>query len=629
VPVAYLDARHIEPSSASFLHALAAVMRLPARASPLRALSAGRRRRVILLDTYERLGPLDAWVRDTFLPGLSAHATIVFAGRKRPSGAWRVTHDGQPPTRFVALRNLSPAESRELLRRRQVPSRHRRAILGFTHGHPLALVLLAEVCAQNPQATLAPEETPDVIQALLQQFLEEVPGRAHRAALEACALVCTTTECLLEAMLEVDDAHDLFEWLRGLSFIESGAEGLFPHDLAREILASELRWRNPERRVTLKQRAQAYYNAQLVRGRGRAPPRYVRDFMFLLRDNPIFRRFWEWADTGFMIDSAGESDFPILLTMVERHEGKESASLAARWFSRQPRGVQVVRDGRRVAGFLATVTLDRSTPRQDIDSDPAAAAAWRYLEQSGPLRPGEVAALYRFWMAGDAYQGVSPVQAVTHYAAIHHDLTQPRLAASFLPTADPDFWLPMADLACAMRVPGADFVVGGRSYAIFLKDWRRLPPAAWLERLAENAAGLPAAAEATPASVDPPVALSLEGFADAVRGALRHFARPHALRKSPLLRSRLVLDRASAQTTPEERIVALQRILRDAAESLRADPRGFQRFQALDRTYFHPAASQEDAAEDLGRPFSTYRYHLTRGVAEVIDLLWHRELGDT
>jgi hypothetical protein len=37
------------------------------------------------------------------------------------------------------------------------------------------------------------------------------------------------------------DAPLLFGWLRGLSFIEQGPEGVFPHDLAREVLDSDLR----------------------------------------------------------------------------------------------------------------------------------------------------------------------------------------------------------------------------------------------------------------------------------------------------------------------------------------------------------------------------------------------------
>ena len=60
-------------------------------------------------------------------------------------------------------------------------------------------------------------------------------------------------------MLDTADAHELFEWLRELSFVETGPSGLFPHDLAREALAAELRWRNPDWYAELHRRARGYY----------------------------------------------------------------------------------------------------------------------------------------------------------------------------------------------------------------------------------------------------------------------------------------------------------------------------------------------------------------------------------
>jgi len=45
-----------------------------------------------------------------------------------------------------------------------------------------------------------------------------------------------TTEALLAQMLAKEvDVHELFEWLRRLSFIEPGKVGLFPHDLAQVL----------------------------------------------------------------------------------------------------------------------------------------------------------------------------------------------------------------------------------------------------------------------------------------------------------------------------------------------------------------------------------------------------------
>jgi predicted short-subunit dehydrogenase-like oxidoreductase (DUF2520 family) len=71
---------------------------------------------------------------------------------------------------------------------------------------------------------------------------------------------------------------------------------------------------------------------------------------------------------------------------------------------------------------------------------------------------------------------------------------------------------------------------------------------------------------------------------------------------------------------------ALSELVEDAVAALRADPRSAKLARALDRTYVRPASTQQAAAELLGLPFSTYRAHLTRGIARVVDSLWQREL---
>ncbi len=63
-----------------------------------------------------------------------------------------------------------------------------------------------------------------------------------------------------------------------------------------------------------------------------------------------------------------------------------------------------------------------------------------------------------------------------------------------------------------------------------------------------------------------------------------------------------------------------------AAAALRAHPRDDKLFRAVDRTYVHPAATQERAAATLGLPFSTYRRHLTTGVDRVVAWLWDQEV---
>jgi hypothetical protein len=129
---------------------------------------------------------------------------------------------------------------------------------------------------------------------------------------------------------------------------------------------------------------------------------------------------------------------------------------------------------------------------------------------------------------------------------------------------------------------------------------------------------------AAPAGRTQPLALSQPEFDHAVRRALRDLHRGDLLAANPLLRSRLVREEADAQGTPLAR--ALATLLREASALLAADPRDDKLLRAVDRTYLRPATTQERAAELLGLPFSTYRRHLTQGVARIVDDLWEREL---
>jgi hypothetical protein len=264
--------------------------------------------------------------------------------------------------------------------------------------------LIADVFVQRPGVRFRPAETPDVIQTILEQFVQQVPGPAHRTALESCALVRHTTETLLSHMATMPEVHELFEWLRGLAFIESGALGLFPHDVAREALVADLRWRNPEWYAELHRRARGYYAARLKQTHGQEQQRVLFDYIFLHRENAMIRPFLEWQETGTAVPEAmREGDKPTLEAMVEEHEGPESALLAAYWFEGQPGGVVIYRDiEQRPAGFLVKVGL-HETSAEDRETDPSAGAAWRYLERHAPLRPGEKATLFRFWMARDTY----------------------------------------------------------------------------------------------------------------------------------------------------------------------------------------------------------------------------------
>ena len=633
----YVDGRDVDPTTDAFARALGEISSGSEEADSSQAATPGRR--VVAVDTYEALAPLDDWLRDVFLPQMPEDVLFVLAGREPASPAWRSDPGWHMLFRALPLRNLSRTEGEAFLGRRLVPAGQRQTVLDFTHGHPLALSLVADLFAQGRAIQFQAESAPDIVRTLLQQFVQKVPGPAHRTALEACALLRLTTEGLLAHILAMPDAHELFEWLRSLSFVESGQQGLFPHDLAREALVADLRWRNPDWYAELHRRARNYHIQRVQQTRGAEQQRALIDLIFLHRDNEAVRPFFELlrqagdanqellGGSDAATDVARADDVPGLVAMVLRHEGEESAEHAERWLATQRENALVFRDpDGRPAGFMLMVALDRASP-DELDADPATRAVWQYLAQHSPLRVGERATLFRCWMAREGYQDVSSIQGLVFVEAVRHYLTTPGLAVTFFPCAAPDFWAPMFAYADLARLPEADFEADGRRYGVYGHDWRQVPPMAWLDLLAEREIA------ATPGKAQPPparealVVLSQADFAVAIHDALRSLSRPDGLRANPLLRSRLVVERGGSGASVQERATALQSLVIEAAERLRASDRDTKLYRALDRTYLRPAPTQERAAELLDVPFSTYRRHLKAAIDSVADHLWSLEIG--
>jgi len=618
--VVRLDGRDLVPSSPAVLEALRGVLQVPDGEGAIVGPSDSDRV-VVLLDTYERLAPLDEWVRTRLLPRLPATALTVVAGRTPPSSAWRADPAWRELLRVISLRNLGPQESRQYLHACDIDPAYHDQLVEITHGHPLGLSLLADLVARGGEAVADPL-TPDLVGTLLQRFVEVVPSGLHRRALEVCALARVTTEALLRDVLALEDAHEPFAWLRGLSFVESGPHGVFPHDLARDALDADLRWRDAEGYKRVFRGVRAHVNGRLRSCQGHEQQHAISDAKFLFRRLPGIVSPVDWDAWGQQYpEPARAEDREQVLDLVLAWEGAASALIAQRWWELQPEGFFVVRgqDGS-VSGFLALLDLSRASG-PDIAADPGALAAWDYARRHPP-RPGEAVTQTRFVIDRRAYQGPSPTMNATPILTMQRYLGTPNLAWDFLTLAEPERWDDYFAAADLPRAAGADFVVGGRRYGLFAHDFRRVPVDDLLQLVTERALARDPA-PSPPMTQPPLLVLSQPEFDQSVRQALRDLRRPDLLARNPLLRTRLVRDRAGSR---EPSAAVLETLVRAAVDSLREHPRDDKLFRALDRTYLRPAATQERAAAALGLPFSTYRRHLTNGVDRVVAWLWDQEV---
>ncbi|GAA1614383.1 ATP-binding protein [Actinoplanes couchii] len=564
---------------------------------------------VLLIDTYELLEPVDDWIREQYLPSLPGDCLVVIAGRQPPGPAWRADPAWRALTRVVTLGNLPDDDGRAYLGAQGVPATAHERLLMISRGHPLTLSMIVDAVRRGTVPdTLG--DLPDVVGVLLGRMIDEAPSPRHRAALEMCAQMPVTTEDLLRPVVG-GDAGDVFAWLRARPFVDESPYGLYPHDVVRDALNADLRWRDPDRFAELYRR-----KLHAVRDRILATPgeqdrmqlvvlavvlNGARSPLTALRSLPPVMGIWP--------DRPADGDRAAIVGMTRRWQGDRQAELCAYWLDRRPQGFRVFRtaDGA-VRGFAARLDLTES----DLGVDPGADTLFGYASKNGPPRPGERVRAWRFFVDAECGQGPSP--SLTLFMACQmldimliDDDTAWTLVGAF---QDAELWTPVMELLDFWTA--GDYEVGGVTYPVFAHDWRRTGFAEMVALLHARQLGAPV----RPANADhgEPI-LSESDFAAAVRSALRDLHAPEVLRHNPLTRSRLVRQRSG--TTPAE---ALRELLGEAAATLSPELH-----ELVERTFLRPAATQERVAATLHLSFNTYRRHRDKAVTRIASWLWDQE----
>jgi hypothetical protein len=603
--VVRIDARHVGASVDAFVRALGQALGNPH--DPVDTL-AHIERLALLIDTCEAIAPLEPWLRASFLPALPHSGLVVLAGRDPPSARWRADPGWSVMSTVMELHDLDLVESEELLRRRGVPEAAASTLARASYGHPLALALAAEVARTRPGPSASPALPDDVLRSLLHLFVQDVPSARHRDALRVCAIARATDESLLRHALDDEDVAALFEWLRELPFVTRAAVGLFPHDLARDVLLHDLEQRDAARLRALIHRVREHCFARLEATRLEERNAAAYDLMFAARHWPEVASFLAFRreDAGYT-ERARPEDAETIVALFAEQEGPQSAAWVSFWWARAPSSFVVFRGSdRELLGALCLLELTAAQRERDSE-DPAIAAAWRHVDRHAEIRPDERVLYVRFWGVHGAHQRVSPTQDLVQAHVVSAWVTLPRLAWSFVATLRPEVWDPQFEALGMPAVDTAAFVVDGAPRTVYAHDWRRVPPQQWLRSRPRGS---------TADTRDAP--LARDAFEAAVREALKDFARTRRLSSSPLLHC--------AALQPAGDVEALRAWIRGAAAELEVHPRDRKLLRALEVTYFKPAPTQESAAERLGVPFGTYRRHLVRGVERLAEILWDRDV---
>jgi len=490
-----LDFRDTTASPHTVLGALGAQLHIPP--DQVVPQLGGGNRRILGLDTFEHADGLAGWLQHQFLPRVAGDTLIVVAGRVPPAGPWR-----EPGWRDLvepmALSNLSVDESLEFLARQSVRHNLRQSLVEQTHGHPLALSLVAELTSRHPSAEIQLAESPDVVAELFERFISDVPTALHHKALAMCAHARFTTEDMLRSMvsLEPDVAGRLFQWLAQLPFIKRGQAGLYPHDVARDVIDADARWRDLEAYQQLHLELRRYCIRALRSAGDAQRERAFLNWFYLGRVQTLSRQVVNYDALGSGWASAPEPhEFDALAAITRDAWGPDTASVVRAWLARPESEAAALRapDGEPV-GFAMRLLLTGRVPEVD---DPVVDAVWTQLERDGD--PPTSILLSRVHAQSPRWPAEQT--RLRHDRGAMRGLTTPGLDAVVYAQPDIARYAPAIAMYGATYLEGLTMTMDGHSHPALIIDLRRLPPSLLSERVAHLEQGMPFApteAQASP-----------------------------------------------------------------------------------------------------------------------------------
>jgi hypothetical protein len=567
---------------------------------------------LVLIDTYEQMTGLDGYLRTTVVPSLPERALVVIAGRERPGRGW-LEGGWESVAVQLPLAGLSEPEARELLALQGIDDEAQtRELIGWAQGSPLALALAGDDALSLAAAAPARAddvERPELVQALIRRLAEAEVDGPHPGPLAVAAIARVTTIELLREVLPDSDALQEYMWLRERSFAEPLGDGIALHELVRKALRADLRHRDRERERALRRRI-----ADHLYARARAGHELLSIDLAHLVQNEAIRWGFSWEGAGVhRLDEVRPGDAERIRALLAEKRVPERWPPAVPYFEQAPERIAVVRDlDDRIRGFELSVTPGNAPPIADEDPvlGPWLAHAREHAAGNAVL-----------WQVAIDFTGDprARVQAMLGMSGIiRSGLENPRWA--YLPI-DPRLpqAVAFAEAAGARHLPELDCSLAGHTTCCYLLDYgpdgllgaqRAL---IYLELgLGAADGGSDGAAAAGPRPDQPDQAPAIDATVEDVREALRNLGVPHKLAASPLARGE----------TLEERAASVRALLAATAERAFGDTPNEQLLRrVLVRGYLEPAASHEQAADELALSRAAYFRRLRAAAERVAELL--------
>jgi DNA-binding CsgD family transcriptional regulator len=392
-----VDGREVEPTPATVLAHIGAVLGLGTAAPTVEEVAdaIGAAAVVALIvDSYERFGLVDGWLRNRLLPLLPARTTSVLVGRNPPNVAWRAAPGWRPLLVDLLLGPLTEADAAALVARKglagDVAERARRS----GRGHPLALELACAALVRQPDLVVGDSPPAEIVEELVEVLFDNLDPDL-RTVVEAASVLRRVTVPALAAVLDRDEAAAGQAWiaLHDLPFTTVRPDGLELQAVVQGVTATRLELRDPDGARALRRRAARVALATVQHRPGWSA---TADLLHLV-ENPVVRTaFIPPAGLQHPVETATAADVPDVLAITEQHLGADERTLLQRWWHHHPLGLSVARGAG--GGVLAfNMVVEAAAVAAELRREDPAAAAMVADLQARPLRRGG-RALFNRWM---------------------------------------------------------------------------------------------------------------------------------------------------------------------------------------------------------------------------------------
>jgi DNA-binding winged helix-turn-helix (wHTH) protein len=478
---ASIDASAMAPTPAAVLAAVAEDLALTKTTATLQDICAAMTSsdcRLLLIDSFDAMADTGGWVREKLLPALPAQVRIVVAGRNAPDTLWTAHPLWSESMRCIRLSSLSHEESSRLLEAHAIDKAAHEAMIELSHGHPLALVLLA--AEMRKRGRIPSSLGRDAVRELIKRGVSGAPTPLHRRAIEVSARARTTTVALLSDVVDPLQASNLFNWLSEQCYMNVGARRLSPHDLVRDVVDEDLRWQDPEGSREL-DGALNRYLLRLLRD-GRHDSQTAMELQFLERNSALMKRYFDFGALGSIsIAAAIAGDREGITRLRDAGLPPAEKEMFDLWSGHPATRTFVAR---RPNGSVCGVTLILEIDRVDdvtADKDPIVSAVRRSLGHS-LVGAGGVSLMSRFTIPEGNRRLASPAMNALQICHLVHWATEQDLHFWVIVALYPNHFAPLLADIHFERLPDCDQTFEGVPVDCFVHDWKSEPWLAWRDR---------------------------------------------------------------------------------------------------------------------------------------------------